>query len=744
MGHRRQVVVAPAQAVVARARVAAAPARELAVPARVVAVPVWEVAAPARVVAVPAGGRCFYRGGVETAELLAAKLRAPVPLSPLLPRPRIDDLLESAVRDSVLVLLVGPGGSGKTAALTQWSATRAVPPAWITLDQQDNDPARFWPYVASSLGLGGLPFQPGSDAFVAALAEGIQALDERPVLVLDEFEHLVTERVHRQLDLLIHACGNDVTVVAAGRVRPQLRTDRLELARRLTVLTWDDLSFSPAEATKLLSTLGSPPASGKAVDRLTTEADGWPGGLVLGGAKLTDYLLDYVWAGLAPPLREFLLESAVPSRFDVALMNAVRGRNDSAELIDRLRRDAVLLISDDGAGRWYRYQRQFREALLHRLETTEPDRATIVRRAAARWHARSGDEEEAIALALAAGEYRLAVQLVDELLDPLYRAGRLVSLDQWLSALPDSELGSALAGRALNLWCELGRFSERDRQISLAPGHRGIGPDEVWRLCLPRERGDLTLALRQGRALVTGSLLTSPHTASQARISLARSLLIAGQLDECRELAREIPALWESDPPAPIRAASAGITGLVDHLRGRSREAATRATEVRAALHQCGIQPTARMMPEASLLLALQADEPAYELAQLVGEPGFGSDLTMGAFAALLLARHSSGAVAREHLAAADELLSRCPNPLGLVELRDQVAAEVGEPDFPARTRPDGTLSERELLVLQYLRSELTLREIAADLFLSLNTVKTHARNVYRKLGVIGRRELTR
>jgi LuxR family maltose regulon positive regulatory protein len=148
------------------------------------------------------------------------------------------------------------------------------------------------------------------------------------------------------------------------------------------------------------------------------------------------------------------------------------------------------------------------------------------------------------------------------------------------------------------------------------------------------------------------------------------------------------------------------------------------------------------MMPEAMVVLALASDDPGGELAELIDGAGYGSDLTMGAFVNLLLAQYlGAGPEARARLAAADGLLAQCPSALGLVDFRNRVAGEVGEPlGAPA---PDvGLLSERELSVLQYLRSELTLREIAEDLFLSVNTVKTHAGSVYRKLGVSGRHEL--
>jgi len=53
-------------------------------------------------------------------------------------------------------------------------------------------------------------------------------------------------------------------------------------------------------------------------------------------------------------------------------------------------------------------------------------------------------------------------------------------------------------------------------------------------------------------------------------------------------------------------------------------------------------------------------------------------------------------------------------------------------------------LTQRELTILRYLSTPLSHREIAAEQFVSVNTVKTHVAKVYRKLGVNGRREAVR
>lgn len=58
-----------------------------------------------------------------------------------------------------------------------------------------------------------------------------------------------------------------------------------------------------------------------------------------------------------------------------------------------------------------------------------------------------------------------------------------------------------------------------------------------------------------------------------------------------------------------------------------------------------------------------------------------------------------------------------------------------------ARATAGEELSERELTVLRYLSGGLSEREIAHELYLSFNTVHSHVKSVYRKLGVSSRAE---
>jgi LuxR family maltose regulon positive regulatory protein len=68
--------------------------------------------------------------------------------------------------------------------------------------------------------------------------------------------------------------------------------------------------------------------------------------------------------------------------------------------------------------------------------------------------------------------------------------------------------------------------------------------------------------------------------------------------------------------------------------------------------------------------------------------------------------------------------------------------ARLGEPGWPGgQARPGGPLTEGETRVLRYLPTHMSAAQIAAELYLSANTVRTHLRHLYRKLGAHSRQE---
>ena len=114
--------------------------------------------------------------GAEPDVLLATKLHIPRPRPGLLARPQLTQrLAEGTARE--LVLVCTPAGFGKTTLLADWARRGQRPVAWLSLDEADNDPVRFWRHVAAALD----GARPGVASPVAGLLQGQQSASVQTV-----------------------------------------------------------------------------------------------------------------------------------------------------------------------------------------------------------------------------------------------------------------------------------------------------------------------------------------------------------------------------------------------------------------------------------------------------------------------------------------------------------------------------------------------------------------------------------
>jgi LuxR family maltose regulon positive regulatory protein len=136
---------------------------------------------------------------------------------------------------------------------------------------------------------------------------------------------------------------------------------------------------------------------------------------------------------------------------------------------------------------------------------------------------------------------------------------------------------------------------------------------------------------------------------------------------------------------------------------------------------------------------ALAAIDRAVELVRRGAVPGDRANTLLTA--ASLYADAGDGDRAGALLREARDVIDAAPDPGGMVvdRLNQAELTPAKRSRVPAETPED--LSDRELTVMRLLASPLSQREIGNELYVSLNTVKTHSRNIFRKLGVSGREE---
>jgi LuxR family maltose regulon positive regulatory protein len=248
-----------------------------------------------------------------------------------------------------------------------------------------------------------------------------------------------------------------------------------------------------------------------------------------------------------------------------------------------------------------------------------------------------------------------------------------------------------------------------------------------------------------GGATAIADQMTEPTESTQA-IGLAAAHTWAGMFDEARRYIAIASELGASEPSDYAASLAPGLAAVVD-MESDNRTGAAR--HVAASLEHASGHGVSEA-PQLSISHAIvartsenserrtAAADRAVSLARRAPEP-----LMSGYVLALV------GDTACEHddprgpefLREARAAVDRCAEAGIVGPALARIEARHGLAQRPSATHElVEELTDRELAVLRYLRSQLSQREIASELFVSLNTVKTHCKAIYRKLGVDGRK----
>ena len=371
----------------------------------------------------------------ERDELLATKLSLPRTRPDRLARSRlIQQLNEGMARE--LLFVCTPAGFGKTTLVADWAASARWPVAWLSLDPEDNDPARFWRYVVAALDRAceGLaehvlprltaPTVLSSEGVVTVLANQLQARPEEVALVLDDYHLIESESIHEGMAFLLGHLPPQLHVVITSRSDPPLPLARLRARGQLVELRAADLCFTPEEASALLREVWGLDLAAEGIAALDARTEGWAVGLQLAALSLRErpdphaflsalarthrYVLDYlseeVLERQPDRLRSFLLQTSILERLSGPLCDAVTGGTDSQELLEALERANLFLIPLDDERRWWRFHHLFGDLLRARLQRTEGAQLPELHRRAAAWCEQHGLIDEAIQHALASGD----------------------------------------------------------------------------------------------------------------------------------------------------------------------------------------------------------------------------------------------------------------------------------------------------------------------------------------------------
>jgi len=336
---------------------------------------------------------------------------------------------------------------------------------------------------------------PQPPPLVACLSALLQELESHEahaaplVLMVDDYQVIEELTIHESLSFFLEHLPAHLHLILSSRVDPDLPLARLRAYGQLTEIRAADLRFQEGEAKHYLGHMLSPPLSEEAVQRLVNRTEGWIAGLQLTALAIQKredreaflqaftgsqrYLLDYVQqdilTGLPESVRDFLLHSALLSRLDASVCQAVTASPTQAasqQMLVFLERANLFLVPLDEERHTYRLHDLFREALLATLHTTQPEMEPVLHRRAARFYEAQGQWHEAIAHALAAADYSTAVRLMEQTVEQFWLRGEAATIARWVPALPEQtvrEHAPLLLTTALYLLHTVGQTTEVQR-----------------------------------------------------------------------------------------------------------------------------------------------------------------------------------------------------------------------------------------------------------------------------------------
>jgi LuxR family maltose regulon positive regulatory protein len=708
-------------------------------------------------------------------------------------RPRLLARLSKAVQQPV-TLVAAPAGYGKSTLVAQWfdDPEAAGLKAWIGLDTGDNDPTRLWAHVATALERIDCWGESNAADYVASsstamltrvvprVIDALSASTNPVTMVLDDCHLVRSPECSEQLDRLVKHLPHNAHLVLIARSDPALRLGRLRVEGRLSEIRSRDLSFTTSETQALLRAAGIELGAGS-LKNLERRTEGWPAAVYLGALTLrgradpekfidelsgnnrfvADYLSEEVLDRQDPELRTFVQSMSVFERFNAPLADRVSGTHTSARLIRILERTNLFLIPLDGPGAWFRFHHLFGSFARSALESEHPERLETLHCLGSEWFAAHGQIDEAIQHALAGELADQAASLVQANWLRYFDAGRSATVLGWLRELKGTvaDVGAPVTVTAAWMAALNGQRDELERRLAVLATISDTRPlpdgTKSAQSALTLIRGlfgyggpDRMLSDAR-RAAELEDDRTSPWYAT-AQAALGHARYVVGELEKATgNLTNAADA-----PRAPVatRVLALGTLALCEDEADRFDAAEAYALSAMNLVERHGMQATPQGVFAFTALGAARAASGQLDEAMVLFEEGLHVRTQLTGLSPWPLIHHliaMSRATAQTNqpdrakslLNQARELCAWREEHMAAMRMRLAKARYVLVSGDPSPPMLGAALTRRELEVLRRLQGPHALREIAADLYVSRNTIKTLTAGLYRKLGAHSRAE---
>jgi LuxR family transcriptional regulator, maltose regulon positive regulatory protein len=456
--------------------------------------------------------------------ILATKLYIPRPRPEVVSRPRLLERLNEGLHRK-LILISAPAGFGKTTLVSQWVARCQRPTAWLSLDEGENDPARFLTYLIAALQTIAAPIgeevlsalhspqPPPPEAILTTLLNDLITIQDHFIVVLDDYHLLEAKPIDQALTFLLEHLPPQMHLVIATREDPALPLARLRARGHLTEVRAVDLRFTPSEAAAFLNQVMGLHLSAEDIAALERRTEGWIAGLQLAALSLQgqpdatsfitsftgshhfvlDYLLEEVLQQQSESVQTFLLRTSILDRLCGPLCDAVvlDPSAPGQTTLAYLERANLFIVPLDNERRWYRYHHLFSDLLRQRLQQSAASptgdtesQVNELHIRASLWYEDHGLEIEAFHHAVAAQDVERAARLVEGKGMPLQFRGAVTPVLHWLESLPTTALNArpslwVMYASALSMTGQLTGVEQKLQAAEAAL--QGTEPDDTTR-----------------------------------------------------------------------------------------------------------------------------------------------------------------------------------------------------------------------------------------------------------------------
>ena len=671
--------------------------------------------------------------------------------------------------------------------------------AWLALDDGDNDPTRFLSYLMAALqqidqNIGNAaavmlhsPQSPPMESMLTSLLNDLAKMvqgrqNQHPaILVLDDYHLIAAPPIHNAVTFLLENLPPCLHLVLVSRSDPPLPLSRWRVRGQLAEIRQADLRFTAVETAVFLNKVMGLSLTASQVDTLEARTEGWIAGLQLaalsmqgrddvttfvetfGGSHrfVMDYLAEEVIQGQPSDLQEFILQTSILKRLCGSLCGAVTCQAKSQDTLEQLETSNLFLIPLDDDRTWFRYHHLFADMMAGRLHRSSPEKVPELHQRAAGWFRQNSLFAEAVEHALLGNDLDLAAEIVESQALAQLKAGNLATLAGWLVEMPPHiilerpRLGIALA------WVDLltGRLEHIEEYLSAAERNLdGLSDSNAL-------QGQIA-AIRTYYAARLGQLDQAVAQAGVARELLPKDDLsvhcvVTFVLGGVHYLRQELPLAVEVMKEASQLGQQAGnthvavsaLSSAADLLRQLGQLVDAEKAYLRAL--QIGSDRSNKPLPMAasvySGLAALRLNQKAfdksreYALTSLeLGESWPNADSQVSCYLTLAQLEQLEG-----HPDQAEQALDKAKSLAANHQLGPGLAEQIADLDVALHASPFGDetdpgelpelLNEHELKVLRLVAAGLSNREVGAELYLSVNTVKWHLKHAYEKLDVHSR-----